>query len=263
MRVLAMLPQGHHHRQLAFLHDIVGLADIADAVHHDAHVLNAHATRPVAIGDIVAGVIVELGAEEPRTPLTRTSTVPAEPHDFDEEVLKFRRVFRGDQHHMTGTALVCQEAAMRTAGLEGARCPLLRIEQLMLIADRIAEANQLAHPALLTQLGITTGELDPSGTELLQGILERHAPDRLPAYVGDTVDLSRMEGEAMTTVVDTEIQRVRIALGGVTNTEPHHLRAVLAPSVDVRGLEAHVANANDVHDYSPVLVRFSFVPSSD
>ncbi|MNT29643.1 hypothetical protein D3C72_1653940 [compost metagenome] len=107
-----MLAERHHHRQFALAHDIVGLAHITHIANEQPDVLDAHSPGPMAIGDVVAGVMVEPGAEEAGTPLARSRAIPAEAHDIEQEVFKFRGVLRSDQYHVPCTALVGQKAAV-------------------------------------------------------------------------------------------------------------------------------------------------------
>ncbi|MNQ84649.1 hypothetical protein D3C85_997840 [compost metagenome] len=60
MRVLGMLTEGHHHRQLALTHNVVGFTDVAHIAHKQSDMLHAHAARAVTIGNVMTGVMVEL-----------------------------------------------------------------------------------------------------------------------------------------------------------------------------------------------------------
>ncbi|MOA59051.1 hypothetical protein D3C78_1835760 [compost metagenome] len=89
----------------------------------------------------MAGVIVQLGPEEASAPLASTGAIPVETHHVDQEVLQLRGVLRSNQHHMAGPTLVRQEACVRTTRDKGARRPFLCIEQLMLVANRVAKTH--------------------------------------------------------------------------------------------------------------------------
>ncbi|MNZ28852.1 hypothetical protein D3C78_460920 [compost metagenome] len=141
VRILGVLAEGHHHRQFTLAHDVIGFADIANIAHEQADVLHSHAPRPMAVGDVMAGVIVQLGPEEASASLAGTGAIPVEAHHVDQEVLQLWGVFWCNQHHMAGTTLVRQEACVRAARDKGARRPFLCIEQLMLVADRVAKTH--------------------------------------------------------------------------------------------------------------------------
>src|SRR5690606_29271567 len=134
--------------------------DVAHLAHEQADVLDARAPRAVAIGDVMAGVVVQLGAEEAGTPLAGTRAIPMEAHHIEQETLQFRGVFRGDQHYVPGTTLVGQETGMRPPGNERAWRPFLTVEQLVLVTHRIAETHHLSHPTQLAKSGVATCELD-------------------------------------------------------------------------------------------------------
>ncbi|MNN93577.1 hypothetical protein D3C81_2120530 [compost metagenome] len=69
-----------------------------------------------------------------------------------------------------------------------------------------------------------------------------------------------MECEAVTAIVDFEIQRLRVTLGILADTKAHHLRAVLTPRLEIGGFEAHVTDTDDVHVIHLVIVRDERVP---
>ncbi|MNY07165.1 hypothetical protein D3C86_1399570 [compost metagenome] len=141
MGVLGMLAEGHHHRQFTLTHDVVGLTDITHVAYKQPDMLHAHATRSVTISDVMAGVMVEFGAEETGSSLARTSAIPAETHDIKQEVFQFRSVVRGDQHHMTRTPFVGKETTVRAARLERARQPFLPVKQFVLIPHRVTKTH--------------------------------------------------------------------------------------------------------------------------
>src|SRR5690606_24858842 len=202
--------------------------------------LHAHATRSVTISDVMAGVMVEFGAEETGSSLARTSAIPAETHDIKQEVFQFRSVVRGDQHHMTRTPFVGKETTVRTARLERARQPFLPVKQFVLIPHRVTKTHQFTHATLFAQFGITAGVVDIGRRQLLDTVLERHAPHRFPADVDNSVHLAWVESKAMAAIIDLEVQRIGITLGVLADAKPHHLRAILTPRFEIWGLKAHV-----------------------
>src|SRR5258708_8041312 len=151
MRVLRVLPELHHQRQIALFDEIVCLADISHCFHEEPDMLNAHAARRVAIGDIVTRKSVELGAKESRFSLARTRPIPAETHEINEEPLQLRRIFRGHDDHVAEAALTAKKSSMRPPWDEGSWRPFLRVEQLVLIAHSIAKSNQFLNAARLAK----------------------------------------------------------------------------------------------------------------
>src|SRR5690606_12695673 len=106
VRVLSMLAERHHHWQLALTHDVVGLANVADAIYDDADMLHTHTPRPVAICNVMAGVMVQLGTEKAGATLAGSCAIPAEAHHVDQKILKLGTIFRRDHHDVAGTALI-------------------------------------------------------------------------------------------------------------------------------------------------------------
>ncbi|MCY1448626.1 hypothetical protein D9M71_653100 [compost metagenome] len=64
----------------------------------------------------------------------------------------------------------------------------------------------------------------------------------------------------MASIVDFEVQRLRVTLGVLTDAEAHHLWAVLTPRLEIGGFEAHVTDTDDVHVIHLVIVRDERVP---
>src|ERR1700712_2621252 len=254
VRVLRVLTQGHHHLPLTLVDDVVGFAHVTNAVDEQADVLHAHTSNAMPIGNVVAGVVVEPGAEEPGAAFACAGAIPVKAHDPGEEVLKLVGVFRGDHHHVARAALVGQETAMGAAWEKRTRGPFLAVEQFMLIADRVAKADQLTHAAAFTQLSVTTGDFDVVGFECLDRSVERLAPQALPADVGQTVDLAGMKGEAVTTIVDLEVQRLTVAFRRWRYSKAHDLWPVFTPGLEAGRFEAQVTNTDDVHENAPVVL---------
>src|SRR5690606_21516738 len=122
----------------------------------------------------------------------------------------------------------------------------------MLIADRIAKTDQLAHAALLAALRVAAGELNAGSGEFLQRILEGHPSYRFPAYIGETVDLTGVEGKTMAAIVDLEIKRIGVALGTAADSEAHDVWTIVTPLIEFSGFEAHVTDADYIHENSPL-----------
>ncbi|MCY1440574.1 hypothetical protein D9M71_568570 [compost metagenome] len=152
---------------------------------------------------------------------------------------------------MAGATFIGEKTTVRATGLEGTRQPLLPVEQFVLVAHRIAKTYQLAHTTLFTQLRVATGVFNIGRRQLLDTVLEGHAPYCFPANVGNSVHLAWMECKAMAAIVDSEVQGLRVTFGILANAEAHHLWAVLTPRFEVGGFEPHVTDTNDVHVISP------------
>ena len=59
----------------------------------------------------------------------------------------------------------------------------------------------------------------------------------------------------MASIVDFEVQRLRVTLGILADTKAHYLRAVLTPRLEIGGFEAHVTDTDDVHVIHLFIVR--------
>src|ERR1700722_10264331 len=246
MRVLRVLPEFHHQRQIALFDQIVCLADISHRFHEEPDMLNAHAPRRVAIGDVMTGERIELGAKESRLPLPRSRPVPAETHQINEKPLQFRWIFRSHDDNVAETALTAQESSMRPAWHKGARRPFLRVEKLGLKAHGIANAKQFLDAAQLAKRRIADNEVDARGAKFIDRRVEFEPTSRFPADVGQPIYFACRKGEAMAPIVQLEIKRERVHFE-FGDLKSHDLGAVAAPLLEFGGLETKVANAIDVH----------------
>ena len=168
--------------------------------------------------------VLAFGPKETGATLAGARAIPAEAHHFEQEPLEFGRVLRRDDNDVAQAARAADEAAVWPARDERSRRPLLRIEQLVLIAHGIAEANQLFHAALLAEGGVALGELDTGSAEFLDGRDELEPAPRFPANVGQSIDCAWMKREAVTAIVELEVQRVRVRLRRAADLKAHHLR---------------------------------------
>src|ERR1700688_4309486 len=75
MRVLRMLPELHHQRQIALLDEVVCLADIAHRFYKQTDMLYSHPAGRVTVCDVVTGKGVELGTKESCLSFARAGAV--------------------------------------------------------------------------------------------------------------------------------------------------------------------------------------------
>src|SRR5207244_2942898 len=146
----------------------------------------------------------EPGAVEAGAALTGARAVPVQAHDPGQEVLELRRVLGGDHDHVAEAAVAGDEAAVRTAGNEGTRRPLLRVEEFVLVTHRVAKTDQLLDPTLLAQRRIADAHLDVVLAKARHGGLKFELALGFPTDVDEPVGLAGMKGQAMAPVVELE-----------------------------------------------------------
>src|SRR3954463_4661344 len=81
-------------------------------------------------------------------------------------------------------------------------------EELVSVAERVAEAEQVAHRAVSTLLRLGLGDLDPLGAELGDGSIEVRGAAELPAEIGQLVLGTRVEGQPVGAVVPRHPEHV-------------------------------------------------------
>src|SRR5690606_9987904 len=113
--------QGHHHLQLALLHDSVGLAHVTQAANKQTDVLNRHTASSAPIADTMAGERIQLGETEPSLTLASTRAIPMDNHDQYKEICQLWWNLGCHQHDMAQSSSASKIAAMATSWHKGIR----------------------------------------------------------------------------------------------------------------------------------------------
>src|ERR1700742_652648 len=137
---------------------------------------------------------------------------------------------------MPHAPLTAQKSPVRTARYKRSGRPFLRVEQFVLIANRIAKPNQFLDAAQLAECGISNLEFHALGPKLVDRCEIFQPTSRLPADIAQPIDFTGMKRKAMTPIVKLEIERCRIRLD-FGRLKPHDLGAVGAPFIDLGRLE--------------------------